>query len=99
MLKRMTNDIERNHIEPTAPPAPYSKAPSEIETAKKALAAADYNGEKVVLIAATDIPITHAQSQVTEQLPRRFKLACRTCEGGTVHYRVSPVCWLRRAKS
>jgi len=48
------------------------KSPSEIETGKKALATAGYNGEKVVLIAATDIPITHAQSQVTEQLLRQL---------------------------
>ena len=44
------------------------KGPRDLEAAKRALAAAGYNGEKVVLIAATDIPITHAQSQVTAQL-------------------------------
>jgi peptide/nickel transport system substrate-binding protein len=48
------------------------KGPRDIEAAKRALAAAGYNGEKVVLIAATDIPITHAQSQVTAQLLRQL---------------------------
>ena len=33
------------------------KAPRDLEAAKRALSAAGYNGEKVVLIAATDIPI------------------------------------------
>lgn len=48
------------------------KGPRDIEAAKRALAAAGYNNEKVVLIAATDIPITHAQSQVTAQLLRQL---------------------------
>jgi peptide/nickel transport system substrate-binding protein len=48
------------------------KAPRDIETAKQVLAAAGYNGEKVVLIAATDIPITQAQSEVTAQLLRKL---------------------------
>ncbi|WP_019013258.1 ABC transporter substrate-binding protein [Elioraea tepidiphila] len=46
--------------------------PRDIEAAKRALAQAGYNGEKVVLIAATDIPITNAQSQVTAELLRRL---------------------------
>ena len=48
------------------------KGPRDIEAAKRALAAAGYNGERVVLIAATDIPITNAQSQVTAQVLRQL---------------------------
>ena len=48
------------------------KAPPGLEVAKRALSAAGYNGEKVVLIAATDIPIVNAQSQVTAQLLRQL---------------------------
>jgi peptide/nickel transport system substrate-binding protein len=46
--------------------------PRDLEAAKRALAAAGYTNERVVLLAATDIPINNAQSQVTGQLLRRL---------------------------
>jgi peptide/nickel transport system substrate-binding protein len=55
---------------------PAMKGPRDLEAAKRALATAGYNGEKVVLIAATDIPIVHAQSQVTSELLRQLGMNC-----------------------
>ena len=62
------------------------QGPRDIDAAKRALAAAGYNEEEVVLIAATDIPITQAQSQVTEQLLRQLGVnsGLRSSDWGTV---------------
>ena len=48
------------------------KGPRDLAAAKRALAAAGYNNEKVVLIGATDVPMAHAQSQVSAELLRNL---------------------------
>ncbi len=44
------------------------KGPRNYDTAKKLLAEAGYNGEKVILLVATDIAITKAQGDVTADM-------------------------------
>jgi peptide/nickel transport system substrate-binding protein len=44
------------------------KGPRQIEAAKKLLAEAGYNGEKIALMVATDIAITKAQGDITNDL-------------------------------
>jgi peptide/nickel transport system substrate-binding protein len=44
------------------------KGPRQIEAAKKLLAESGYNGEKIALMVATDIAITKAQGDITNEL-------------------------------
>ncbi|MBX9698948.1 MAG: ABC transporter substrate-binding protein [Acetobacteraceae bacterium] len=50
------------------------KAPRDFEAAKRELAAAGYSGERVVMLAATDISDIHALSQVAHDFLRRCGL-------------------------
>lgn len=58
----------------------------DIAKAKQMLQAAGYNGEKVVIIAPTDIPTSSAASQVTDQLLRSLgmNVEYRATDWGTV---------------
>jgi peptide/nickel transport system substrate-binding protein len=46
--------------------------PGDLDAARRMLREAGYAGEKVVIISPTDIPATHAMSQVTADLLRRL---------------------------
>lgn len=46
--------------------------PGDLDRARRMLQEAGYGGEKVVIISPTDIPATHAMSQVTADLLRRL---------------------------
>ncbi len=66
-------------------------APRDIDRAKRALAAAGYNGERVVLLAPTDLAVLKAQADVGADLLRRvgFNLDYQALDWGTMIQRLA----------
>ena len=65
-------------------------ARTDFEGVKKELAAAGYNGEKTVLLGASNVPTHHAMVQVMDDLLRRmgFNVDLHSVEFGTVGQRI-----------
>lgn len=66
-------------------------APRDLGRARRALAAAGYDGERVVLLAPTDLPVLKAQADVGADLLRRmgFNLDYQALDWGTVVQRLA----------
>jgi len=66
--------------------AEITKGRKDYDKIKQELAAAGYDGRKIVLLGATTIPTIHAQSQVTDDLLRKigFNVDYQALEWGTV---------------
>ncbi len=65
------------------------KGPRDMDAAKKLLAESGYKGEKVVLLVATDLPITKAQGDVTADLLQKMGMNVdyQSLDWGTVGQR------------